>query len=434
MKYGCSGLALALAAFALAACSSSSSGGSNGSSSSSGSVDLRIGDVVPLTGPAAVFGPSWDKAARLAAADANRAAKAAGLKLHVTISTADEGSTPQSATTAARQLVSQGASCILGALSSSDSIAIAKGVTIPAKVPQISPASTSVLYGNLHAEGGFTFRTILSDAFASKLLAGYMAQALHGAKGKLVSVAGRDDSYGAPASQAFASAWRALGGSVEGPVLYDPNATSFDSDAALIVRSHPAAFVIFDDPGTYAEVGAALLRTASFNADKLYTTSGLPSTIAGSGIPPAALEGAHVISTGLPTSGPALKAYNSAYAASTLSPKQAQPYNEDNFDGAMLCAMAAAAAHSTAGSAIAHKLLSVVSANAPGYNYLQLDQAFAALKAGKSIDYQGPSGSTQLDSNGDPTSTTADIGVYRAGTLVTIGQLQLKDGKVLPLG
>jgi ABC-type branched-subunit amino acid transport system substrate-binding protein len=422
--------AAAVVAVGVAACGGSSSG-SSGAGSGSGTLNLKIGDIVPLTGPAAVFGPSWDKAARLAAQDANKAASAAGLKLHVTIITGDEGSSPQTATTATRQLVSQGASCILGGLSSSDSIAMAKGVTIPAHVVQISPASSSVLYGNLHAQGGFTFRTIPSDALQSQLLADYMNHVLGGASGKTVSVAARDDSYGAPASQAFASAWKALGGSVSGPVLYDPNATSYDSEAAQIVRGHPAAFVIFDDPGTYAKVGAALLRTGAFSATKLFTTSGFPSAIAGSGIPAAALNGAHLVNAGLPQNGPALTAYEAAYSASTLKPSQAQPYNENNFDAAMLCAMAAAEAHSTSGSQIASRMLSVVSKGAPTYNYLQLNQAFAALKAGKPIDYQGVSGSTALNSSGDPTGTLADVSQYQNGKLVTLSQVQLTDGKLI---
>ena len=211
-------------------------------------------------------------------------------------------------------------------------------------------------------------------------------------------------------------------------MLYDPNATSYDSEAAQIVKSHPTAFVIFDDPGTYAKVGAALLRTGAFSAPKLYTTSGFPSAIAGTGIPAAALEGAHVINAGLPASGPALTAYQKALAASPLKPAQAQPYNENNFDAAMLCALGAAAAHSSSGSAIAAKIPSVVSRSATGYNYLHLNQAFAAFKAGKPINYEGVSGSTELDSTGDPTGTIADITQYQQGKLVTLSQVQLKNG------
>lgn len=426
-------LAVGVASFGVVACGSSSSSSSGASGGGGAALNLKIGSVLSLTGPIAAFGPSLDKAATLAVNDANRAAKAAGVNVHVSLSTGDEGSSPEDATSATRQLVSQGASCIVGGLASADSIAMAQGVTIPAKVVQISPGSTSVLYGNLHKNGGTTFRTIPSDALQSVLLADYMAQALGGAHGKLVSVAARNDSYGAPASQAFVAAWRRLGGSVSGPLLYDPNAASYDSEAARIVAGHPAAFVIFDTPSTYAKVGAALLRTGAFSASKLYTTSGLPSTIAGSGIPTAALEGAHVVNAGLPGNGPLLKAYEAEYADSSLKPKQAQPYNENSYDAAMICALAAAAAHSTDGAAIAKKIPSVEAPGATVYNFHQLKQAFAAVNNGKSIDYAGVSGSTQLDSNGDPTGTVADITQYQKGSLALLKQVRLKNGSLTAL-
>lgn len=400
-----------------------------GSARTAAAVGLKIGDVAPLTGANAAFGPSWIKAAQLAAADANSAAKAAGVPFTVTVNSADEGDTPQSATSATRQLVGEGDSCILGGTSSTDSIAMAEAVTIPAHVVQISPAASSVLYGNLHSRGGSTFRTLPSDALGTQVLAAYMARKLGGATGKIVSVAGRNDSYGGPAAKAFAAAWRKLGGKVEGPVLYDPNASSYDSEAAQIVKGHPAAFVIYDFPETYAKVGAALLRTGAFNASKLYTTAGFPSTIP-SGFPAAALEGAYVISPGEPPAGAALHAFNAAFTASKLSPRAQQPYSVNNFDAAMLCILSSEAAHSSSGSAMAAKMLSVVSANAPKHDFRTLTKAFTTLNVNKRIDYVGVSGSTQLNSHGDPTGTVAAVTEYKNGKLVTLRTIRLADGKL----
>jgi branched-chain amino acid transport system substrate-binding protein len=392
-------------------------------------VNLQIGDVAPLTGANAAFGPSWIKAAQIAASDANAAAQTAGINLTVTVNSADEGDTPQTAVSATRQLVSEGDSCILGGTSSSNSIAMAEAVTIPGHVVQISPASSSVLYGNLHANGGYTFRTLPSDALGTQVLAAVMAAKLGGAKGKLVSVAARNDSYGGPAAKGFVAAWKKLGGKVEGPVLYDPNASSYDSEAAQIVKGHPAAFVIYDFPATYAKVGAALLRTGKFSAKKLFTTAGFPSTIP-SGFPTAALQGGYVISPGEPPAGVVLSAFNSAFSASTLSPSAQQPYSVNNFDAAMLCILGAEAAHSSSGSSIASKLLSTVSSKGKKYDFLQLGQAFAALNANKPIDYVGVSGSTQLDSSGDPTGTVAAVTQYQHSKLVTVETVKLANGKL----
>ncbi|MHB1998970.1 MAG: ABC transporter substrate-binding protein [Solirubrobacteraceae bacterium] len=417
---------IAVISLGISACGGSSSGGGSGGG---GTVNLKLGDVVELTGAAAEFGPSWDKAARLAAADANAAAKKAGVKLNVSVSTADEGSSPQTAVSATRKLVSEGAGCILGGLSSSDSIAMAEGVTIPGEVVQISPSSTSVLYGELHKKGGFTFRTIPSDALNSQLLADYMAKKLGGAQGKLVSVTAEDTSYGAPASKAFAEAWTKLGGSVQGPFLYSATTTSFDADAAKIVANHPTAFVHFDEPGTFAKLGAALLRTGQFEASKLYSSSGYPSEIP-KGMPAAAIEGSVYVNAGLPPEGEALEEYEKAYSSSSIKPSGAQPYNENNYDAAMLCILAAAAAHSGEGKAIATHIATIAKEGATKYSYGQFAEAFEAIKAGRPIDYSGLSGSTQLDSEGDPTSTLATINQYRHGKLAQVSEVELVGGKM----
>ena len=212
---------------AVCVCAAGTAGASVALASSSGhaagaAVNLQIGDVAPLTGANAAFGPSWIKAAKIAGADANSAAQTAGINLHVTVNSADEGDTPQTAVSATRQLASEGDTCILGGTSSSDSIAMAEGVTIPGHVVQISPASSSALYGNLHKNGGYTFRTLPSDALGTQVLAAVIASKLGGAKGKVVSVAARNDSYGAPAAKGFVTAWKKLGGKVEGPGALRP--------------------------------------------------------------------------------------------------------------------------------------------------------------------------------------------------------------------
>ena len=396
-------------------------------------INLRIGDVAAFTGPLASFGPSFYKAAQMAVAMANKDAKAAGVKLHVTIKSGDEGSSPQAAVSAARNLAASGIDCLLGGTSTGDSIAMAQAVTIPRRITQIAPTASSSLFTAVHKRsGGLTFRTIPLDNFQVTVLAHYMAQQLHGAKGKLVSVAGRNDSYGQPATQAFASVWRKLGGRVQGPVLYDPNAASYESEAARIVANNPKAIVIEDFPETYAKVGAALLRTGKFSASKLYTTSGFPATIP-AGTPAAALNGAWVIQPGQPKSGKVIGAYNRAYARFPAAPKAQQPFNTNNFDAAMLCILASVAAKSSNGAKIAKKVIPVSGPPGKQYTFLQLTAALKALNQGKDIDYQGVSGPLDLNASGDPTGSLSNISRYVAGNLKLLRQVNYSRGKLHPV-
>ena len=399
-------------------------------SAATSTINLRIGDVAAFTGPLASFGPSFYKAAQIAVALANKDAKPAGVNLHVTIKSGDEGANPQAAVSAARDLAASGMDCLLGGTSTSSSIAMAQAVTIPRRITQIAPTASSPLFTAVHkSSGGLTFRTTPLDTFQVTVLAHYMAQQLHGAKGKLVSVAGRNDAYGQPATETFAAVWRKLGGRVAGPVLYDPNAASYDSEASRIVANNPKAIVIEDFPETYAKVGAALLRTGKFSASKLYTTSGFPATIP-AGTPPEALNGAWVIQPGQPTSGKVTSAYNKRYAAFPASPKAQQPFNTNNFDAAMLCILASVAAKSSEGTKIAKKVISVSGPPGKPYTFLQLTAALKALRAGKDIDYQGVSGALDLNPSGDPTGGLSNISRYVNGNLKLLGQLDYSRGKL----
>ena len=211
-----------------------------------------------------------------------------------------------------------------------------------------------------------------------------------------------------------------------GPILYDPNALSYDSVASQLVAGNPAAFVIEDFPQTYAKVGAALLRTGKFSANNLYTTSGFPATIP-SGTPAAALKGAWVIQPGQPTSGPVIAAYNKLYASFNATPKAQQPYNTNNFDAAMLCILGAVAA--TPRTEPRSRRRSARSARLQGtsYTYLQLAAAFKALWAGKDINFQGVSGSLDLDSNGDVSGGLIDVNRYVNNNLKLIRQAKFRE-------
>src|SRR4029079_9223559 len=82
-----------------------------------------------------------------------------------------------------------------------------------------------------------------------------------------------------------------LGMKTQGPLLYDPTAASYNSEADAIVKGNPDAYVILDFPANYAKIGSALLCTGRFNGRKLFVAGGWPSTIPDF-IPAASLEGA----------------------------------------------------------------------------------------------------------------------------------------------
>ena len=412
--------ALALAA-GLAACGSSDDNDSGGGGNAS--FDLTIGDSLPLTGDLADFGPAGNKAAHLAVDNINKAIKADGLKQTVTLKSQDNGGgvDPQQAVSAARKLVSDGASCIAGAWASSDTIPTAQSVAIPQGVLLISPASTSSEITALNDPDNLVNRVPPADNLQGAALAHFVAGQI--GKGKTVSVGGRNDSYGEGLTKAFIQGWEEQqGGKVtsDSPVLYDPAAASFDSEAQKIVAGNPDAYVIVDFPDTFPKVGPPLVRTGKWSPKDTFVTDGLASGDLAADHQDIT-DGFRATAPGTPAQGPSSQAFNTLFDSSAPKNVDRNTFDSQNFDAVTLCYLAAVAAGSTDGKEMASNLRDITGPPGKKYTWQQLPQAIKALQAGDDIDYIGAAGDINLDENGDP-----EVGVY--------DQLKFSGGEITPFG
>jgi ABC-type branched-subunit amino acid transport system substrate-binding protein len=414
---------LVIAAAVSAACLAAGASGCGGGGGGEKSFDLTIGDSLPLTGALADFGPAGNKAAHMAVDNINKAIKADKLDQTVTLKTQDNagGDDPAQAVDAARKLVSDGASCIAGAWASSDTLPTSRSVAIPEGVLLISPASTSTELTGLD-DDGLVNRTPPADNLQGPALATLVQRSLGGAKGKTVSVAGRNDSYGEGLTRSFTEQWERFGGKVtsSSTLLYDPEQATYDSEAQKIVAGNPDAFVIVDFPDTFPKPGAALVRTGKWDPAKTFVTDGLAdSTFAKEH--QELNEGFRATAPGTPTEGGTAKAFDKLFTSSAPKDVDRNTFDSQNFDAVTLCYLAAVAAGSTDGNDMADNLRDVSGPPGTKYTWQQLPQAVKALQDGKDIDYLGASGDINLDENGDPT-----VGVY--------DQLQFKGGEISPYG
>jgi branched-chain amino acid transport system substrate-binding protein len=405
------------ASLALASCGGGGGGGGQ-------SFDLTIGDSVPLTGGLADFGPPGQKAAEIAVGQINDAIKADNLDQTVKLLNEDNETTPSAAVSVARKMVDEGASCIAGAWASADTIPTARSVAIPDGVLEISPSSTSSEITGLD-DNGLVNRTPPADNLQGPALAAFVAKSIGGAKGKVVSVAGRNDSYGDGLTGSFATAWtKQQGGTIAGgkPLLYDPNATSYDSEAQQIVSSNPDAYVIVDFPDPFVKVGAALVRTGQWDPSKTFVTDGLASsTLVGDAKNAPFVNGLRGTAPGTPSQGAPSQAFDKLFTSSPPKDVGRQTFDAQNFDAVVLCYLAAVAAGSTDGQDMASQLRAVTGPPGTKYTWEQLPAAVKALQNGDDIDYVGASGDINLDANGDPT-----VGVY--------DELSFNNGKITPIG
>ena len=413
VKLALLGLVVAVFALGVTACGGDDDGDGDGEAPGEASFELTIGDLVPLTGDLSQFGPPGEKAADLAVEEASSALEEAGSDVTVTVNHADTETVPQAAQSAASQLVSDGATCLAGAWASANTIPVGRSVAARSQIPLISPASTSPEITEL-PDDGYVFRTAASDALQGFVLADAVEEAV-GADA-LVSTAARNDAYGEGLINNFIAAWEEKGGEVTGPVLYDVEQASYNSEAGQIVEGNPDAYVIIDFEEPYNQVGAALARTGDFDPQNMFTADGLAFTELGeTAVPPDSLDGASGTRPSTPQETEAATAFDELFSSAPGPGRQT--FDAQNFDAVMLCILAAVAAGSNEGPAIQEQIQNVASAPGDQYDWTQLGDAITALQDGEDIDFEGVSGPLDLDDNGDPTVGFYETWTYQNGTL-----------------
>jgi ABC-type branched-subunit amino acid transport system substrate-binding protein len=412
--------AVLAATMGLAACGDDDGGGEE-------SLNLVIGDSLPLTGDLADFGPPGRKAADLAIDQIKKAIQEAGVDHSARIVHEDNQTDPGAAVQVARKMVGDGASCIVGAWASADTIPTARSVSIREGILQITPASTSDEITGLK-DDGLVNRTAPPDRFQGPALANAIEKDLGSAQGKTVNVGARNDAYGTGLAKTFGNAWKEKGGEIGEEVIYDPKQPSYNSEAAEIASGNPDAFVIIDFPETYQKVGPALVRTGDWDPKKTWGTDG----IASSGLPDKAgseaTEGIRGTAPGAPERNPEpAVAFDRLYNQSAPRNIKRQTFDSQNFDAVVLCYLAAVAAGSTDGKDMAEEVRNISAPPGDNYDWRNMADAIKALQDGDDIDYTGASGGIDMNEDGDATSGVYDLYRFKGGEIEIYSELPIPE-------
>ncbi len=413
----------ALFALAVASAGATTSTGT----ASTPTFQLRLGAILPFTGSLSSVGPSINAAAELAVNTINKTLASMGLSSKISADIVDalddQTATAPAVEDATKEVKIDKVDEIIGTLSSTSTIAVATSVTIPAGTLLISPTSSSPALTNLKAGLGPTrsvYRMLPSDNFQGAALA-EAAQLAFG-KGATVNVGARDDDFGTALQAVFVKTWEAMGGKVGAQVNWDPNGTTFDTEAQKLVSGNPKGWVIIDYPETFAKVGPALIRTGKWSPAKTLMTDvmsipaslqqvGKPATVGLRGTAPASLA----------PSNPQVAAFATLFKA-TESKFPVTGYEGTSFDAIIASFLAALEAHSASPAAIESKLQAVTDPG-PGktvVTYQNLKQAISLILAGKQIKYEGVFGPIDFDSHGDVGSAVFRYWKYNGQTVSTL--------------
>lgn len=381
------------------------------------SFELRIGNLLPFTGDLAPFAPAIEAASEMAVELINEALEAEGVTgITVSIVASEDSQTSSTAgVEAATKLVQvDNVSVIHGALASGVTIPVSQSVAIPEGVILISPASTSPAITDLD-DNGFIWRTAPSDALQGKVLANAVAEAF-GADAT-INTGTRNDAYGVALIGQFEDAWRAGGGTIGQSVAWNPDATTFDSEAQQLVQGDPDGWVIIDFPQTFARVGPALVRAGNWDPARTFTADGLRDSTLPDTVGEEATEGMRGTA---PTSqdAPAGAAFDRVFQERGEGSRGT--FDANGFDVIVVSFLAALHARSADPADIRDSLREVSGPGGTKYTFEQLREAIRALLNGEDIDYEGASGPLDFDENGDPGASNYEVWQFSGGQVETL--------------
>lgn len=368
----------------------------------------RIGALLPLTGDLQAYGQTSLNGINLAVEQINAAGGVLGAPLEVVVG--DTQTAAQPSIDAAQKLVSvEGVFGIVGAMSSGNTIPVARSVTSGAGVAQLSNASTSPVITTLE-DNDVLFRTIPSDAFQGVALAEIVVEAGYGT----VAVLYVNNDYGEGLAESFAAAFEAKGGTVGGSAAYEQGNASYRGELAQLAGAEALVLI------GYPENGITILRQALEEGffNRFIFTDGMKAPEIIDAIGAAYLAGAIGTVPMALTDTPGAERFVAAYEArfGDLPPK---PFIDTAYDATMLLALAAEQAGSADPAAVQAALRTV--ANAPGTEVYPGDwaEAVALIAAGEDINYVGASGSLEFDASGDVSGTFGHWAI-EGGEIVTV--------------
>ncbi|MFB6195129.1 MAG: ABC transporter substrate-binding protein [Haloplanus sp.] len=375
---------------------------------------LKIGVIQPYSGDLSEFGSPMENGQRLAIQHINEAGGVNGRQ--VKLVTEDSGTKPSQGVNAANKLVeNQGVSIILGAVSSSVTISIAKSVTIPNGIMHISAASSSPLITTLD-DNDYVWRTRTNDRFSAQAMARVLAD-----KGvQKAAVVHIDNDFGTALANTFEQSFE---GTTTAKVGYKKGRSSYRSVLDQAFADDPA-WVIY---GGYTQSGKTILKQwkeGGYGGNwMLHSTVMSEDFVTGVG---------RDIAAGMwgvqprPPKGSAVEAFNSDYKSKYPDAPLFRPYTSNSYDAIMSYALAAQKAGSTDPATVKNNMRPV--SNPPGttVGYDSFRNGKTQLGGGTDINYRGPSGTVDYNDAGE---TASDMGIFR---ITASGDPMFKQQRTIP--
>jgi len=369
--------------------------------------EIKVGVILGFTGPIESLTPAMADSAELAFTEASNSGLLLGGET-ITAVRADSTCVDASAATAAaeRLVNSDGVAAIMGADCSGVTGAIAKNVGAPNGVAMVSPSATSPGLSNIEDNGVF-FRTAPSDARQGVVLADIvMARGID-----TVAVTYTNNDYGKGLADAFATAYRAVGGTITIEAAHEDGKADYSAEVGALSASGASELVVLG----YLDQGGRGIMQASLDSGAFERFILADGMIGDSLLDiDGGIEGTFGTLPGSESEGAAM--FEEVAAAAGLD--GTAPYAAQSYDAGALLALAMQSAGSADRAGIVAHLTNV--ANAPGVIILpgELAKGLQILADGGEINYEGAT-NVEFDANGDPAGSYKEQEV-KGGSFTTV--------------
>jgi branched-chain amino acid transport system substrate-binding protein len=413
-------------ALVLAACGSSgsSSSGTAASSASPGSgAKLTVADVAPFSGPDAALGPTYLASCYGATSAINAAGGVLGHML--TCKSVDTRGDPADAVPAVNQMFASTPNLALVIGCTSDEAASVAPIINSHKMAMFCMTGQSEFD---HTHFPYFYRLVppdLEESYAMTVIAKQLGY-------KRIALAFGNDIGSQTFIQPAIAALKKAGITLTTNQSLDLKATTFRTEAAAIVQSHPDAIMTealgSADPTLFSEI-------KQLNGGKIIPIIGTSAAIspafykasaAAVGASPFA-SSFHADNLVVLSSGPAYQAFSKALlsqqgkvpgATGNFTTYLSAPGGVHLYDGMNLAALAMIMSKSTNPSVYGPDIIKIGDGVAGATVCSSFAQCAPLVKAGKAVKYVGPGGPTSFDSFHDST------GIFQIDTYTPSGQVK----------
>jgi neutral amino acid transport system substrate-binding protein len=365
---------------------------------------FKVGGILPATGNLAFLDPPEVAGVGLAVDDINAAGGVNGVQACDQILDSGDSTDLSISTQSANTLVAGKPSVVIGAASSSVSLNVVDTFA-KNKIVEVSPANTAI---DLSGYSPYYFRTAPPDTVQGNALGTLITQDGYSKIAFIVF----NDTYGTGLRDAVQKTVEAAGGSCTYGCTgkgdeFPAGQTTFSTEVQAAMASKPDAIVILAFDETKSIVPT--LAQAGWDMSKTYYSDGNTADYS-KDFPAGTLKGAQGTIPGADPSADFKGQLNSWATTAAGAALQDYSYGAESYDATILAALAAAKGGANDSTTV-QKNFAAVSGATGGQKCTTFADCLALIKAGKDVQYSGPSGIGPINKQNDPSS--AFIGIYQ---------------------